>query len=104
MKINIISLFPEIFESLQYGVVGKAISKKIISLNLVDLKEFSTNKYGSVDDTPYGGGEGMVISPEPLHSALKQTKGKSHVIYLTPQGNFSTKRNQKNFPKLTKSR
>ena len=52
MKINIISLFPEIFESLQYGVVGKAISKKIISLNLVDLKEFSTNKYGSVDDTP----------------------------------------------------
>ena len=61
------------------------------------MKEFSTNKYGSVDDTPYGGGEGMVISPEPLHSALKQTKGKSHVIYLTPQGNFSTKEIKKTF-------
>ena len=84
-------------------LLGK-LYQKIISLNLVDLKEFSTNKYGSVDDTPYGGGEGMVISPEPLHSALKQTKGKSHVIYLTPQGELFDQRNQKNFPKLTKSR
>ena len=100
MKINIISLFPEIFESLQYGVVGKAISKKIISLNLVDLKEFSTNKYGSVDDTPYGGGEGMVISPEPLHSALKQTKGKSHVIYLTPQGELFDQKKSKKLSKI----
>tara|TARA_B100000674_G_C37743018_1_gene869813 strand:+ start:94 stop:837 length:744 start_codon:yes stop_codon:yes gene_type:complete len=86
MKINIISIFPEIFESLKYGVVGKALSKKLISLNHIDLKKFSTNNYGSIDDTPYGGGEGMVLSAEPLYSALKEIKGKSHVIYLSPQG------------------
>mgnify|MGYP003305925802 CR=1 FL=1 len=64
------------------------------------MKEFSTNKYGSVDDTPYGGGEGMVISPEPLHSALKQTKGKSHVIYLTPQGELFDQKKSKKLSKI----
>ena len=84
MKIKYYFTFSEIFESLQYGVVGK-LYQKIISLNLVDLKEFSTNKYGSIRRHYIWWCED-VISPEPLHSALKQTKGKSHVIYLIPQG------------------
>ena len=86
MKINVLSVFPEIFDSLKYGVVGKAITKKLITIKLIDLKEFSSNSYGSIDDSPYGGGAGMVMSPEPISNALKGINKSSHIIYLSPQG------------------
>ena len=86
MKINVLSVFPEIFDSLKYGVVGKAITKKLITIKLIDLKEFSSNSYGSLDDSPYGGGAGMVMSPEPISNALKGINKSSHIIYLSPQG------------------
>ena len=54
MNINVISLFPEIIESSLKGLTGKAFTKNHAQLNLINLKEFSTNTYGSVDDTPYG--------------------------------------------------
>ena len=61
MNINVISIFPEILESSFKGLTGKAIEKNIANLKSIDLKEFSNTDYGSVDDAPYGGGEGMVI-------------------------------------------
>lgn len=86
MKINVMSLFPEIIESSLKGLVGKAIDSKIADLNLLDLKNFSQNQYGSVDDSPYGGGEGMVISIEPLEACLNTIKKPGKIIFLTPQG------------------
>lgn len=86
MKINVMSLFPEIIESSLKGLVGKAIDSKIADLNLLDLKDFSQNQYGSVDDSPYGGGEGMVISIEPLEACLSAIKKPGKIIFLTPQG------------------
>ena len=86
MKISVMSLFPEIIESSLKGLVGKAIDRKIAELNLLDLKDFSQNQYGSVDDSPYGGGEGMVISIEPLEACLSAIKKPGKIIFLTPQG------------------
>ena len=86
MNINVISLFPEIIESSLKGLVGKAFEKKIVKLDLLDLKEFSQNEYGSVDDAPYGGGEGMIMAIEPLESCLNTIKETGKVIYLSPQG------------------
>jgi tRNA (guanine37-N1)-methyltransferase len=86
MKINVMSLFPEIIESSLKGLVGKAIDNKIADLNLLDLKAFSQNEYGSVDDSPYGGGEGMVMSIEPLEACLNTIKKPGKIIFLTPQG------------------
>ena len=71
MNINLIGVFPEIYDALNYGVVGRAIKEKIISINKVDLKKFSTNKHKTLDDKPYGGGEGMLMSPIPLTNAVK---------------------------------
>ena len=86
MNINVIALFPEILQSSFKGLTGKAFKKNIAKLNLIDLKEFSNNDYGSVDDSPYGGGEGMVLGIEPLETSLKTIKKPGHVICLTPQG------------------
>ncbi len=86
MNINVISIFPEILESSFRGLTGKALEKKIAKLRLIDLKEFSNNEYGSIDDAPYGGGEGMVIGVEPLEKSLKTIKKPGHIICLTPQG------------------
>ena len=86
MNINVISIFPEILESSFKGLTGKAIEKNIAKLKLIDLKEFSNNDYGSIDDAPYGGGEGMVIGVEPLEKSLKTIKNPGHIICLTPQG------------------
>ena len=86
MNINVISIFPEILESSFRGLTGKALEKKIAKLRLIDLKEFSNNEYGSIDDAPYGGGEGMVIGVEPLEKSLKTIKKPGHTICLTPQG------------------
>jgi len=86
MNINIISIFPEILESSFRGLTGKALEKNIAKLKLIDLKEFSNNDYGSIDDAPYGGGEGMVIGVEPLEKSLKTIKNPGHIICLTPQG------------------
>ena len=93
MNINVISVFPEIIEASMHGLTGKAFKEKKASLELFDLKKFSKTEYGSVDDSPYGGGEGMVISAEPLTDCFKKIDTPGHVIYLTPQGkNFNQKK------------
>ena len=86
MNINVIALFPEILQSSFKGLTGEAFKENIAKLNRIDLKKFSNNDYGSVDDAPYGGGEGMVLGIEPLETSLKTIKKPGHVICLTPQG------------------
>ena len=89
MNINIITLFPEIFKSLQFGLLGQAIDQKKIHINICDLRKNAINSYGQVDDKPYGGGEGMVLMAEPLERTINSIPNiqKGHVINMSPQGN-----------------
>ena len=88
MNINIITLFPEIFEALNFGLLGQAIDRQDIKINTYNLRDHQINKHGQVDDKPYGGGAGMVLMAEPLEKSLKDISldevGK--VINLSPQG------------------
>ena len=90
MNIDIITLFPEMFQALHYGVISKALSNHIIKLNTWNPRDFTTNSHRTVDDRPYGGGPGMVMLYEPLAATLahiqQQQQPKSMVIYLSPQG------------------
>lgn len=93
MKINIFSIFPSLFKPfLKKGIVGKATEKNIISFNLVNIRDFSSDSYGTVDDYPYGGGAGMVMKVEPIVKALESVEEKGEIYLLSPRGkNFNQK-------------
>ena len=87
MLFSILTLFPEMFEGMKYSIIGKAIEKKIIDINLVNIRNFSKDKHKKVDDTPYGGGAGMVMKPDVIYDAYLSVKDEnSKVIYLSPKG------------------
>ena len=88
MNINILTIFPEIFEVLNSGVLSKAIKNKIISFDALDIRKNASNKHNHVDSKPYGGGEGMVMSAEPIVKTLKQIDQKKlgKVLFMSPQG------------------
>ena len=88
MNINILTIFPEIFDIFNVGLISKSIKKKIIKINTFDIRENSVNKHNHVDSKPYGGGEGMVMMAEPLVKTLSSIKKRQlgKVIYLSPQG------------------
>ena len=87
MKFNVLTLFPEMFETVKQSITGKAIEKKIIELNLINIRDFSKDKHKKVDDTPYGGGAGMVMRSDVVYDAYKSIEdSKAKVIYLSPQG------------------
>ena len=87
MKINILTLFPEMFEPLKKSIIGRACENKLIELNVVNIRDFSEDKHKKVDDTPYGGGAGMVIKPDVVYNAYKSLNLKNaKTIYLSPQG------------------
>lgn len=88
MKVDIITIFPELFENFtNTSIIKKAIDNKSLNLNLVNLRDFSKNKQKQVDDTPYGGGAGMILMFPPLYDAVNSLKRKnSKTIILTPQG------------------
>ncbi len=89
MRYDIITIFPEYFESpLEVGAIKKAREKGLITVNLLNLRDFAFDKHKMVDDRPFGGGEGMVFKPEPLYRAIQKVKEEGHpyVVYLSPQG------------------
>ena len=88
MEIDIISLFPEYFEEpLRISILGRAQKQGKLVVRTVQLRDFSEDKHGRVDDRPYGGGPGMVLQPGPLVRAIRSVKKPgSKVIYLSPQG------------------
>jgi len=101
MNINILTIFPEIFDILKSGVVTKPIKDKKLNIELLDIRRNSINKHNHVDSKPYGGGEGMVMMAEPIVKTLKQINKKNlgRVIFMSPQGN---KLNQKKIISLSK--
>ncbi len=89
MQFDVITLFPDFFTTpLNLGLLGKALDKNIAQVNLVNPRDYTTDKYKKVDDESYGGGVGMVLKPEPIFAAVESlpTLSKREVILLTPQG------------------
>ena len=87
MHFNILTIFPEMFPgTLSGGVVGRALDKKIWSMDVINIRDFAVNNYGSVDDEQFGGGAGMVMRPEPLGDALDSVKKRGKIIYFSPRG------------------
>ncbi len=100
MKFDVLTLFPEMFEPIKQSIIGKAEEKKLIDINLINIRDFSKNKHKKVDDTPYGGGAGMVMQADVVYDAYKTIKDENaKVIYLTPQGKVL---NQKKVEELSK--
>ncbi len=90
MQFDIITLFPEMFSAIkEEGIIARAINKSLISINTWQLRDYSSNKYKNVDDKPYGGGAGMVLQVKPIRDCIaeiKNSKPKTKVVYLSPQG------------------
>lgn len=87
MRIDILTLFPESFEPIKQSIVGRAVENKKIDINLINIRNFSKDKHKKVDDTPYGGGAGMVMKPDVVYDSYKSVyEPEAKVIYLTPQG------------------
>ena len=87
MKFDVLTLFPDMFECLNQSIIGRAKEKELIDINLINIRDFSNNKHKKVDDTPYGGGSGMVMMPDVVYRAYESVKTKdAKVIYMTPQG------------------
>jgi tRNA (guanine37-N1)-methyltransferase len=86
-RIDVITLFPEMFAPLSHSIVGRAIEQRRLTVGYVNPREFTTDRHRSVDDYPYGGGPGMVMKPEPLFLAVESVANPtSHVILLSPAG------------------
>ena len=91
MYFDIITLFPDMFSALtQEGVIARAIKRKIIYLKTWQLRDFSDDNLGRIDDKPYGGGAGMVMQVKPIRDCIRkirqQRRPSAKVVYLTPQG------------------
>ena len=87
MKFDCLTLFPEMFEALNQSIIGRAKEKNLIEINLINIRDFSKDKHKKVDDTPYGGGAGMVMKADVVYDAYKSVKDENaKVIYMSPQG------------------
>lgn len=97
MKIDILTLFPEMFTGV-FGssILKKAQEKEAVQLRVVNFRDYSTNKHNSVDDYPYGGGAGMVLTPQPIFDAVeqltKETERKPRIVLMCPQGERFTQK------------
>ena len=90
MRFDILTIFPEMFATLiDYGIIGRAVKRQQIKINVVNIRDFSKGPHMMTDDRPFGGGDGMVMKPGPIFQALEsipREKGDRRVILLTPQG------------------
>jgi tRNA (guanine37-N1)-methyltransferase len=90
MKFDILTLFPEMFSApLQASILGRAIERGFLETRVINIRDFAVDRHRTVDDTPYGGGRGMVMKVEPIARAIEWAKSQSAsawTIYLTPQG------------------
>jgi tRNA (guanine37-N1)-methyltransferase len=90
MRIDILTLFPEVFTPLEHSIPGRTQKAGLAAVHLHQIREWGVGKHRQVDDTPYGGGPGMVMSCPPLYAAFEHLQGLDetpmHIIYLSPQG------------------
>jgi len=93
MKFDILTIFPHILDSyIQESIIKKAIEKQLLEIKTHDIRKYTKDKHGKVDDLPYGGGAGMVMTPQPLHDCIQAAKkeNKGPIIYLSPKGETLT--------------
>lgn len=87
MKIDVLTLFPEMFSALDHSIVGRAKALGQVDMTFINFRDFSTNKHHKVDDYPYGGGAGMLLTPQPIFDAFDSLEAKKpRVILTTPTG------------------
>lgn len=88
MVIDILTLFPEMFEPLKVSLIGKAVDKSALKINLHNIRDFSKNKHKKCDDYPFGGGPGMLMTPQPIFDCFESIEGyeKAYKIYMSPKG------------------
>lgn len=98
MRIDILTLFPEMFDALKASLIGKATDKNILQINVINIRDFSTDKHKKCDDYTYGGGNGMLMTPQPIFDAMKSIEGyeTAHKIYLSPCGEKLCQKKVKN--------
>ena len=102
MKFSVLTLFPVMFTPLKESIIGKAVEDKKIELNLINIRDFSKDKHKKVDDTPYGGGAGMVMKADVVYDAYQSVREEgAKVIFLSPQGKTL---NQDKVKKLAKEK
>ncbi len=103
MRFDILTLFPEMFEPIKQSIIGKAVEKNLIEINTINIRDFSNNKHKKVDDTPYGGGAGMIMMPDVVYRAYLSIPDRENakVIYLSPKGKTF---NQEKVERLSKQR
>ncbi len=101
MKISVLTLFPEMFSALNTSIIGKAMQKNLIELEITDIRDFSLNKHKKCDDYPFGGGDGMIMSVQPIYGAVNfaDREHKALRIYLSPQGEKLTQNKVKELAK-----
>lgn len=88
MRIDIATLFPEAFAPLGVGVIGRAVESGLLEVNIVNIRDYTLDKHGKCDDTPFGGGAGMVMTPQPIHDAIRALDPDHEAlrIYMSPKG------------------
>lgn len=98
MRIDILTLFPEMFDALKASLIGKATDKNILQINVINIRDFSKDKHKKCDDYTYGGGNGMLMTPQPIFDAMKSIEGyeSAHKIYLSPCGEKLCQKKVKN--------
>ena len=101
MKFSVLTLFPEMFDTIKQSIIGRAIEKGRITIETINIRNFSKDKHKKVDDTPYGGGAGMVIKPDVVYDAYQSIqKSEAKVIYLSPQGKLLDQKKVMDLSKL----
>lgn len=101
MRIDILTLFPEMFSALQTSILGRAQQNGKIEINIIDIRDFTLDKHKKCDDTPYGGGAGMVMTPQPIYDAIMSVKSSNtHVVYTSPRGRTFSQKVAYEFSKL----
>ncbi len=87
MRIDILTLFPNMFEPLRESIIKRTVDKNLVEINIIQIRDFSNDPHKKTDDVPYGGGAGMVMTPQPLYDAIQSVKDEgAHIVYLSPRG------------------
>ena len=92
MRIDILTLFPEMFESLKASLLGKATEKGALEINVINIRDFSKDKHKKCDDYTFGGGSGMLMTPQPIYDAFMSIENykDAHKVYMSPRGRVLT--------------
>lgn len=95
MKIDILTLFPEMFDAINHSILERAIKNNLLKINIINIRDFSKDKHKKVDDTPFGGGAGMVMTCQPLFDTIKSTLNNDELEYINLINDKNLKSKQK---------